>query len=86
MGSRTVTWKEGAIVFFKAIMDSTLAAYFQPWFLDDKDFWWKRMGATPRSYAMTEFVNGVRVRKVSCVSAHFIAPLLSPQKIITTHQ
>lgn len=64
MGNRTIVWKEGGFVMFKAIMDSTLAAYLQPWFLDLKDFWWKRLGATPRSYALTDFVNGLRVRTV----------------------
>ena len=68
MGNRTITWKEGGFVFFKAIMDSELAAYLQPWFLDPKDFWWKRLGATPRSYAFTDFVNGLRVRTVSFLS------------------
>lgn len=59
-----VSWQQGAIVAFKAIMDPELALFLHPWIDDVTSYWWRFLNRTPRETLISGFVDGEVVDSV----------------------
>lgn len=72
---KTVTWREGSYVFFRAIMDTHLIKYLQPFFVEETQFWFQKLRRKPVPPLMTSFVDGLVVNEVTPNSTRHAASL-----------
>ena len=71
LSSKTVTWNGGSYVFFQTIMDSELVKYMQPFFVEDTQYWFKRLRKKPVPPLFVDFVDGMILHQVRECRLHW---------------
>lgn len=81
--TKMVTWKSGTYVFFRAIMDTHLIKYLQPFFVEDTQFWFKKLRKKPVPPLMVNFVNGLVANEVYSFCPALCGKMLSTHSTCT---